>query len=75
MNTKNSFLNLRNNNDFRSKRNIKSGTNKPLVIQHFSSTDAKDWTSRFKLDVTYTSIKERARCPRSAHGKQQFTLQ
>jgi hypothetical protein len=43
MNTKNSFLNLRNNNDFRSKRNIKSGTNKPLVIQHFSSTDAKDW--------------------------------
>jgi hypothetical protein len=48
MNTKNSFLNLRNNGDFKSKRNIKGGALKPLVIQHYSSVDSKDWDEEYQ---------------------------
>jgi hypothetical protein len=48
MNTKNQFLNLRNNGDFKSKRNIKSGTLKPMIIQHYSSIDSKDWEEQIE---------------------------
>jgi hypothetical protein len=48
LNTKNSFLGLRNNGDFKSKRNVKGGTLKPLVIQHYSSTDSKDWDEEYQ---------------------------
>jgi len=48
MNTKNSFLSLRNNNDFRSKRNIKSGNNKNVIINHFSSVDSRDWEEQYQ---------------------------
>lgn len=39
---------MRNNGEFRSKRHLKDGGNKPLIIQHFSSVDAKDWEERYE---------------------------
>ena len=48
INTKNSFLNLRNNSDFKSKRNIKTGTTKPMIIQHYSSVDRRDWEEQIQ---------------------------
>lgn len=49
MNTKNSFLSLRGNNgDVRNKRNLKSGKSKPLIIQHFSSVDRRDWEEQYQ---------------------------
>lgn len=48
MNTKNSFLNLRGNGDFKNKGKGKSGKLKPLVIQHYSSIDSKDWEEQYQ---------------------------
>lgn len=48
MNTKNSFLNLRSNGDAKGKRTNKSGKLKPMVIQHYSSIDSKDWEEQYQ---------------------------
>jgi len=48
LNTKNSFLSLRNSDNFKSKRNVKNGAAKPLVIHHYSSVDSKDWEEQYQ---------------------------
>lgn len=48
MNTKNSFLNLRSSGDYKNKGKGKSGKLKPLVIQHYSSIDSKDWEEQYQ---------------------------
>jgi hypothetical protein len=67
LNTKNSFLSLRNNGDIKSKRNIKTGTNKPLIIQHYSSVDSRDWEEQYQagchLYVNKTTGEVSIDCP------------
>lgn len=66
MNTKNSFLSLR-NGEFKAKRNVKSGALKPIVINHFSSVDSKDWEEQYQagchLYVNKNTGEVSAECP------------
>lgn len=66
LNTKNSFLSLR-NGEFKAKRNIKHGALKPIVINHFSSVDSKDWEEQYQagchLYVNKNTGEVSAECP------------
>lgn len=66
LNTKNSFLSLR-NGDFKAKRNVKHGALKPIVINHFSSVDSKDWEEQYQagchLYVNKNTGEVSAECP------------